>query len=77
MSQIEAVYRRGVFEPLGPVDLKEDQRVQLNFEPIEKMTYEELLASVLELQARILKERNGELMPDSTPGIAEDRMRDV
>jgi len=26
MSYVEAVYRHGVFEPLGPVKLHEDQR---------------------------------------------------
>ena len=30
MSQIEAIYRHGVFEPLQPVDLQEEQRVTLD-----------------------------------------------
>jgi predicted DNA-binding antitoxin AbrB/MazE fold protein len=77
MSQVEAVYRHGVFEPLGPVDLKEEQRVQLSFEPVQKMTKEEFLKSIIELQEQILRDRNGELLPDSTPEIAADRLRDV
>ncbi|HZZ44436.1 MAG TPA: antitoxin AF2212-like protein [Tepidisphaeraceae bacterium] len=32
MSHIEAIYRHGVFEPLNPVNLQEDQRVQLSIE---------------------------------------------
>src|SRR5438132_908310 len=33
MSHVEAIYRRGVFQPLQPVDLNEDQRVRLSIEP--------------------------------------------
>jgi predicted DNA-binding antitoxin AbrB/MazE fold protein len=32
MNHIKAVFRRGVFEPLEPVDFEEEQRVQLNIE---------------------------------------------
>ena len=74
MSQIEAIYRHGVFEPLEPVsDLEEEQRVRLSIERTEKETIETWLKGVRELQAAIFK-RHG-FLPDSTLGIAEDRMR--
>jgi predicted DNA-binding antitoxin AbrB/MazE fold protein len=75
MSQIEAIYRHGVFEPLEPVDLKEEQRVRLSIEPADKAAIEEWLIRVRALQKEILDRRGGEPLPDSTPGIAEDRMR--
>ncbi|MBI3821945.1 MAG: antitoxin family protein [Planctomycetes bacterium] len=75
MSQIEAIYRHGVFEPLGPVDLKEDQRVRLSIETTEKETIDAWLERVRALHAQILSRRGGEPLPDSTPGIAEDRLR--
>lgn len=73
MSHIQAIYRRGVFEPLEPVDLPEEQRVQLNFDVAEKPSIEAWLADVAALHARFLS-RHGPL-PDSTPDIAADRMR--
>jgi predicted DNA-binding antitoxin AbrB/MazE fold protein len=74
MRQIEAVYRHGVFEPLEPVNyLVEEQRVPLSIDQTEKETIETWLQRVRELQAAIF-ERQG-FLPDSTPGITEDRMR--
>ena len=74
MSQIEAIYRHGVFEPLEPVDnLEEEQRVRLSVERAEKETIETWLGRVRELQTSIFS-RQG-FLPDSTPGIAADRMR--
>jgi predicted DNA-binding antitoxin AbrB/MazE fold protein len=73
MSHIEAIYRHGVFEPLEPVNLQEEQRVRLSIEPAEKETLEAWLERVRELREAIYQ-RQG-FLPDSTPGIAEDRMR--
>jgi predicted DNA-binding antitoxin AbrB/MazE fold protein len=73
MSQIEAVFRHGVFEPLGPVDLKEEQRVRLSIEPTDTETLEAWRECARELRDAIYKRRG--FLPDSTPGIAEDRMR--
>lgn len=73
MSQVDAIYRHGVFEPLQPVDLKEEQRVRLRIEPAEKETWEEWLKRVDELREAIFR-RQG-FLPDSAPEIAEDRMR--
>ena len=75
MSQIEAIYRHGVFEPLEPVDLKEEQRVRLRIELTDTEKLEAWFKRVDARREEILKNRGGEPLPDSTPGIAEDRMR--
>jgi predicted DNA-binding antitoxin AbrB/MazE fold protein len=73
MSHIEAIYRHGVFEPLGPVDLREEQRVQLSIEPAGDETPQSWLGQIQAVQADVVR-RNG-LLPDSTSEIAADRMR--
>ena len=73
MSQIEAVFRNGVFEPLEPVDLKEEQRVRLSIAPADKETPEAWLERARELRESIYQ-REG-FLPNSTLDIAEDRMR--
>ena len=35
MTTVEAVYQDGVFKPVGPVTLPENQRVRLQVEPVE------------------------------------------
>lgn len=73
MSQVDAIYRHGVFEPLQPVDLKEEQRVRLRIEPAEKETWEVWLERVKRRHDEFVKQHG--FLPDSTPGIAEDRRR--
>ncbi len=73
MNQIEAIYRHGVFEPLAPVDLPEDQRVTLQIERAAKETPQEWLERVSKRQAEIFQ-REG-FLSDSTLEIAEDRRR--
>ena len=73
MSHIEAIYRHGVFEPLGKVDLREEQRVQLSFEAAADRTPIAWLEQVRAIQAAIMK-RCG-VLPDSAPDIAADRQR--
>ena len=73
MSQIEAIYRHGVFEPLEPVDLPEEQRVRLSVEPAEKAEAEAWLERVKRRHAEFIT-RHGYL-PDSASEIAEDRAR--
>lgn len=73
MSRIEAIYHHGVFEPLAPVNLREEQRVQLSFEPTNGATPQAWLNDVQTLQAAIV-ERQG-VLPDSASEIAADRMR--
>jgi len=73
MSHIEAVYKRGVFQPLDPVNLPEDQRVHLLVEPATAQTPRQWLDEVRKIQAVIVS-REG-VLPDSTSDIAADRMR--
>jgi predicted DNA-binding antitoxin AbrB/MazE fold protein len=72
MSHVEAIFRGGVFEPLEPVNLSEEQRVQLSFEP----TGQTDLAWLNQVQAMqaVIVERQG-VLPDSAAEIAADRRR--
>ena len=82
-QQIEARFRHGKFEPLTPVNFREDAVLKLSVEdPTEPsttqpnnptMTMMEWLESVRPLREQIAQ-REG-LLPDSTFFIAEDRMR--
>ena len=73
MSQIEAIYRQGVFEPLEPVNLPEEQRVRLSIEPASAETPEQWLQRVQRRRDAILQQQG--YLPDSTIDIAEDRAR--
>ena len=73
MSHVDAIYRHGVFEPLTPVNLPEEQRVRLSIEPAEKETWQTWLERVQKHHAAFVIEHG--YLPDSAPGIAEDRMR--
>ena len=73
MSRIEAIYRHGVFEPLEPVNLQEEQRVRLNIEPERAEAFEAWLDQVRKLREDIYQLQG--YLPDSTRDIAEDRLR--
>ncbi|HVX84968.1 MAG TPA: antitoxin family protein [Phycisphaerae bacterium] len=73
MTQVEAVYRGGKFEPLGPVDLAEEQRVVLRYERELKPDLATWFKETQSLREAIAK-RTG-VLPDSTADIAADRMR--
>ena len=73
MSHVEAIFRHGVFEPLEPVNLPEEQRVQLSFEAKGKLEFLGWLKKVRALQEEIIREVG--ILPDSTTDIAEDRLR--
>ena len=73
MSQIKAVYRHGVFEPLQPVDLAEEQQVRVSVEAMEDQSPQSWLVQVRAMQAAIIG-RGGPL-PDSASEIAADRTR--
>ena len=73
MSQIDAIFRHGVFEPMEPVNLPEEQRVRLSVEMADKEPYEVWLERVRKRQAEIYQ-RQG-FLPDSALEIAEDRAR--
>ena len=73
MSVIEAVYRHGVFEPLEPVHLQEEQRVEVHVASAGKEAMKTWIRKTKARQAAFIKKHG--LLPDSTPDIAEDRMR--
>lgn len=70
---LRAVYRHGLFEPLEPVSLDEEQRVRLNIEIIPEETLHAWFQRVREVQSAIVKRRGP--LPDSTIDIATDRAR--
>jgi predicted DNA-binding antitoxin AbrB/MazE fold protein len=74
VTQVEAIFEKGVFKPLGQIGLTENQRVRLRIEPIDPAEKTAWLAATQELQRQIVEKRG--LLPDSTPDIAVDRMRD-
>jgi predicted DNA-binding antitoxin AbrB/MazE fold protein len=73
MSQVDAIYRHGVFQPLEPVEIPEDQRVRLSIEATNVQSPREWLEQLRGLHAAIVA-RNG-MLPDSTGDIASDRLR--
>jgi len=73
MSQIEAVYQDGVFKPMEEVALPQNQRVRLTVETVPGGEVLAWLAQVRKVQESIIATRG--ILPDSTPGIAEDRLR--
>jgi predicted DNA-binding antitoxin AbrB/MazE fold protein len=73
MTHVDAIYQGGVFRPLGPVALSENQRVALSIEPIAKEDMLEWIKRTEQLRAEVAS-RCGTL-PDSTIDIAMDRMR--
>jgi predicted DNA-binding antitoxin AbrB/MazE fold protein len=75
MPVIDAVFADGAFRPLGPVDVPENQRVQLTVEPAAtQLSMTEWLTLAAAHQARLRAE--GVAEHDSTPDIAADRRRD-
>lgn len=73
MVQVDAIYQNGVFKPLSPVAVPENQRVHLNIEPVAATDARLWLQQVRKLQAEIVEQRGR--FPDSTPDIAADRAR--
>ncbi len=74
MTLVDAIYRNGVFNPLGAVVLPENQRVRLSVQPLDADDdVRAWLARVQQRQQRIVAERG--YYPDSAADIAEDRRR--
>jgi predicted DNA-binding antitoxin AbrB/MazE fold protein len=73
MTQVDAIYQDGVFQPLQDVGLPDNQRVRLSVQPVETDDARAWLAEVQELQQRIIARRG--YFPDSAADIAEDRRR--
>ena len=73
MSQIEAIYQKGVFRPLGQVELAENQHVRLHVEPLREATVQGWLDEVRKLQKQFTD--RGVILPGSEADIAADRAR--
>ncbi len=73
MTRVEAVYEHGVFRPLGPIDLPENQRVAISVEPLSQDSIVAWLKETERLRNSIAAECG--VLPDSTIDIAEDRAR--
>ena len=73
MPVIDAVFSKGAFQPVGPVDLPENQRVRLTVETVEKLDPAEWFAKARAFQDEIYAKYG--FLPDSTPDIAADRRR--
>jgi predicted DNA-binding antitoxin AbrB/MazE fold protein len=78
MTSIDAIYQDGVFKPLGKVEFAENERVHLTINkiatPEDWKTWGERVDKHLQ---EMLDRRGGVPLPDCTPDIAEDWMRDI
>jgi predicted DNA-binding antitoxin AbrB/MazE fold protein len=73
MTRVDAIYQDGMFRPLEPVFLCENQRVALS---VELISQEDALAWAKRVsQAREEAAARCGILPDSTIDIALDRMR--
>jgi predicted DNA-binding antitoxin AbrB/MazE fold protein len=70
MKTVEAIYTGGVFKPIDPVTIPENQRVRLTIEPVDPTSW---LNAVQEFQRQLVASHG--VLPDSTPDIAADRRR--
>ena len=73
MYRTDAIYQDGVFKPLAPVALHENQRVSLEFEPVEAQDAAVWLEETDRLRNRLAAAHG--VFPDSTLDIAADRAR--
>ena len=70
---VDAIYENGVFRPLEPVAMKENQRVALHVESVPQEDARTWINRVGESR-RAMAAKHG-IFPDSTLDIAEDRAR--
>lgn len=75
MTTVKAIDQEGVFKPVQPVDLSETRRVQLEGRPVSEVEVQAWLDQLRQTRARLQAEYG--TFPDSTPDIAEDRIRDI
>ena len=73
MTQVDAIFQNGVFQPLQTVQLPDQQRVRLSVQSLANRDVAGWLARVRQLQQRIIAHCG--CLPDSAPDIAEDRRR--
>jgi predicted DNA-binding antitoxin AbrB/MazE fold protein len=80
-TTVEAVYQGGVFKPVRPVDLPENQLVQLGIEPMREPASDYIAEARVWLEG--MRQARQELFDkygmftDSTELIREDRKRDI
>lgn len=74
MSQIDAIYQGGVFKPLEPIALTENEQVRLSIQRIPAADLLGWLEQAQQFRQRLFA-RYG-TFPDSAPEIAADRGRD-
>jgi predicted DNA-binding antitoxin AbrB/MazE fold protein len=73
-TTVEAIYQGGVFKPVRPVDLPENQQVRLQVESVPVTDFRSWLERIRPVQQEIIAKFG--VLPDSTSIIAEDRRRD-
>jgi predicted DNA-binding antitoxin AbrB/MazE fold protein len=73
MYRTEAIYQNGVFKPLAPVAMSENQRVSLEIELVATQNAAAWLEETDRLRNRLAAEHG--VFPDSTLDIAADRAR--
>ncbi len=73
MSQVEAIYQKEGFRPLGQVELAENQHVRLHVEPLPLSTVQSWLDEARKLQKQFTD--RGVVFPGSEADIAADRAR--
>jgi predicted DNA-binding antitoxin AbrB/MazE fold protein len=73
MTRVEAVYERGIFRPLGPIDLPDNQRAAISVEPLPQESFVAWLQETERLRNSIAAAHG--VFPDSTIDIAEGRRR--
>lgn len=74
MHTVEAIYAQGVFRPVEPVALAENQRVRLQVDAVPTATLPGWLEE-LRAERERLAAKYGQF-PDSSEIIAQDRRRD-
>ena len=71
MNTVEAVFDNGVFKPLGPVAIRDHQRVRLSIETIEPLDLASWLSAVRDFHRHLIADHG--VLPDSTAEISADR----
>jgi predicted DNA-binding antitoxin AbrB/MazE fold protein len=73
MYRTDAIYQNGVFIPLDPISLPENQRVSLEIEQVSTEDAAAWLEETDRLRNRLAEEHG--IFPDSALDIAADRAR--
>jgi predicted DNA-binding antitoxin AbrB/MazE fold protein len=71
MTTVDAIFADGVFKPVIPVAMPENQRVRLTVETVVPGDLSQWLAAVRTFQGEVVARRG--VLPDCTSEIASDR----